>query len=105
MEMRQRRVRSAGEADAGVQSSAIADVVRSFDVYPKTLDDFKERTGSGAAVSLISLTTILLLVISEFRAYLTPTTSDHLYVDTTRGERIRINLNITFPNLPCAGMR
>jgi len=44
------------------------------------------------------------LVISEFRSYLTPTTTDHLYVDTTRGERIRINLNMTFPNLPCAGL-
>ena len=39
---------------------------------------------------------IFLLVVSELRAYFTPTTTDHLYVDTTRGERIRINTNITF---------
>ena len=31
---------------------------------------------------------------------MTPTTVDHLYVDTTRGERIKINLNVTFPNMP-----
>jgi len=45
-----------------------------------------------------------LLVVSELRSYLTPVTSDHLYVDTARGERIRINVNITFPNMPCAGL-
>jgi hypothetical protein len=67
--------------------------------------DFKERTGSGAAVSLVSLGIMFLLVVSELRSYLTPVTSDHLYVDTARGERIRINVNITFPNMPCAGLK
>jgi len=100
-----RRTAAAAPALEQPASSQFTDVVKSFDVYPKTLDDFKERTGSGAAVSVISLSIIFLLVVSEFRSYLTPTTTDHLYVDTTRGERIRVNLNVTFPNLPCAGMR
>lgn len=104
MAMRQRRA-GAAPAEEPAASAHFADVVKSFDVYPKTLDDFKERTGSGAAVSVVSLSIILLLVISEFRSYLTPVTTDHLYVDTTRGERIRINLNLTFPSLPCAGLR
>ena len=34
---------------------------------------------------MVSLSIIFLLVISEFYAYLTPTTTDHLYVDTSRG--------------------
>ena len=70
-------------------SSAVVETLKALDVYPKTLDDFKERTGSGAVISLVSCTAIFLLVISELRAYLTPTTVDHLYVDTTRGERIK----------------
>ena len=83
----------------------VVETLKALDVYPKTLDDFKERTGSGAAVSIISVCSILLLIFSELRAYMTPVTTDHLYVDTTRGERIRINANITFPNMPCAGLK
>ena len=103
MEMRQRS-RPQDPASSSEPVSAIAETIKRLDVYPKTLDDFKERTGSGAVVSLVSLSVIALLVISELSAYLTPTTVDHLYVDTSRGERIKVNLNITFPNMPCAGM-
>ena len=78
---------------------------KALDAYPKTLDDFKERTGSGAAVSIVSLTFIFLLVVSELRAYYTPIVSDHLYVDTSSSQRIRINVNITFPSMPCAGLK
>jgi len=103
--LRQRKVPGAAD-DAQPESTAgaLAATLKSLDVYPKTLDDFKERTGSGAVVSLLSCSVIFLLVISELRTYLTPVREDHLYVDTTRGERIRINFNVTFPNMPCSGM-
>ena len=101
MELRQRRANAGPPAAA----STMVETIRKLDVYPKTMDDFKERTGSGAAVSIVSMAVIFLLVVSELRSYLTPVVSDHLYVDTTRGERIRINVNITFPNMPCAGLK
>jgi len=101
MELRQRRSQA---GDGGSSGTTFADTIKKLDVYPKTLDDFKERTGSGAAVSIISLSIIFLLVVSELRAYFTPVTTDHLYVDTARDERIRINANITFPSMPCAGL-
>ena len=41
-------------------SSAVVETLKALDVYPKTLDDFKERTGSGAAISLVSCTAIFL---------------------------------------------
>jgi len=85
-------------------SIPFAETIRKLDVYPKTLDDFKERTGSGAAVSLVSCTFIVMLIFSELRAYLTTTTHDQLYVDTAFSERIRINVNVTFPNMPCSGI-
>ena len=102
MELRQRR--SQTSSDGGSSSGTFVDTIKKLDVYPKTLDDFKERTGSGAAVSIVSLSVIFLLVVSELRAYFTPVTTDHLYVDTSRDQRIRINANITFPSMPCAGL-
>ena len=103
MSLRQRRT-LASDSPAS-PTEGVVSMVKALDVYPKTLDDFKERTGSGAAVSIVSLSIIFLLVISELRAYLTPVTTDHLYVDTTRSERIRINVNMTFPSMPCAGLK
>ena len=100
MELHRRRPRQPESS-----SSIFAETIKALDINPKTLDDFKERTGSGAAVSVISCSVILLLILSELRSYMTPVTTDHLYVDTTRGERIRINVNVTFPNMPCAGLK
>jgi hypothetical protein len=99
--LRKRRVQEA----PAPSSMPFAETIKQLDVYPKTLDDFKERTGSGAAVSLVSIFVILMLIFSELRAYLSTTALDQLYVDTTRGERIRINVNVTFPNMPCSGIR
>jgi len=103
MQLRQRRAAQADEPTS-TYSSPVMETIKALDAYPKTLDDFKERTSSGATVSLISLSVIFLLVVSELRAYFTPVVTDHLYVDTTRSQRIRINVNISFPNMPCAGL-
>ena len=100
--MRQRRQR---QEEAPSTFSAVSETLKTFDAYPKMLEDFKEKTGSGAAVSVFACLLNIILTISALRAYLTPTTTDHLYVDTTRAERIRINVNITFPSMPCSGLK
>ena len=104
MEVRQRRKASQEPASSPTAESEFASAAKSLDLFAKTHDDLSEKTSSGATVSVVSVAVILLLVISEFRAYLTPTVVDHLYVDTTRTERIKINLNITFPSMPCSGL-
>ena len=60
MALRQRRPRQ--EYEIQEPTSSITQTIKSLDVYPKTLDDFKERTGSGAVVSLVSCAFIVLLV-------------------------------------------
>ena len=80
------------------------DLVKALDVYPKTLDDFKERTRSGAAVSVVCCLVIVSLVSSELRAYMAPMTLDQLHVDTTHSSRIHINFNLTLPSMPCSGL-
>jgi len=75
--------------------------LKNFDAYPKTLEDFRIRTVSGAAVSIISGLFITWLFLSEFIYYLQTDIKSELFVDTSRGEKLRINMDIIFHNLPC----
>ncbi|KAI8143705.1 endoplasmic reticulum vesicle transporter-domain-containing protein [Fennellomyces sp. T-0311] len=74
---------------------------RQFDAYAKTLDDFRVKTTSGAAVTVISALIILYLVLSELVAYRTPQWQPELIVDKGRKEKMNIQFNITFPKMPC----
>jgi len=74
----------------------------SFDVYPKTLQEFRQRTLSGAIISLASMVLITTLAMVEVIDFAQVKTNEHLFVDTTRGQQLRINMNITFPALPCS---
>ncbi|GJW22481.1 endoplasmic reticulum-Golgi intermediate compartment protein 3-like protein [Tanacetum coccineum] len=76
--------------------------IRNLDVYPKISEDFYSRTLSGGLITLISSVFMLLLFFSELRLYLHSVTETKLIVDTSRGERLRINFDIVFPALPCS---
>ncbi|KAH8269981.1 hypothetical protein KR018_001465 [Drosophila ironensis] len=78
-----------------------ADVLRRLDAYPRTLDDFSVRTVGGAAVTIISSSIISLLIFLEFLNYMQPSMNEELFVDTTRGHKLRINLDVTLHNLAC----
>ena len=58
MELRQRRQREPERTTT--INSPVVETLKALDAYPKTLDDFKERTGSGAVISLVSCTAIFL---------------------------------------------
>jgi len=75
--------------------------LRSLDAYPKINEDFFSRTLSGGVITLASSIIITLLFLSEFRLYLQTVTTTKLVVDTSRGGKLRINFDVTFPNIPC----
>ncbi|XP_021740172.1 endoplasmic reticulum-Golgi intermediate compartment protein 3-like isoform X2 [Chenopodium quinoa] len=76
--------------------------IRNLDAYPKINEDFYSRTLSGGVITLVSSCVMLLLFLSELSLYLNAATETQLVVDTSRGETLRINFDVTFPALPCS---
>eukprot|EP00123_Amoebidium_parasiticum_P000794 comp11697_c0_seq1/m.6245 comp11697_c0_seq1/g.6245 ORF comp11697_c0_seq1/g.6245 comp11697_c0_seq1/m.6245 type:complete len:411 (-) comp11697_c0_seq1:156-1388(-) len=97
--LRQRFVSSNSGTDLGRGLSL--DTLRSIDAYPKTIEDFRVKTRAGGLVSVISGLFMIVLFVSELRYFLSTEVTDELRVDTSRGEKMRINIDVTMHNLPC----
>eukprot|EP01130_Rhizamoeba_saxonica_P013682 TRINITY_DN585_c0_g1_i2.p1 TRINITY_DN585_c0_g1~~TRINITY_DN585_c0_g1_i2.p1 ORF type:complete len:381 (-),score=75.74 TRINITY_DN585_c0_g1_i2:25-1167(-) len=52
-------------------------------------------------VSIIAGVFMMWLFISEFSIYLSTNLEPELTIDTTRGQKLKINFEIRFPNMPC----
>ena len=73
-----------------------------FDIYTKIDDDYRLQTSEGATMSILAWIIISFLVLGEFRNFMTVNTNELLKVDTTIGQKLKINLDITFHALTCA---
>ncbi|MBA0566418.1 hypothetical protein Golob_011239 [Gossypium lobatum] len=80
----------------------IMNKIRNLDAYPKINEDFYSRTLSGGVITVVSSVVMFLLFFSELRLYLHAATETKLVVDTSRGETLRINFDVTFPALACS---
>ncbi|KAL4479478.1 hypothetical protein ABPG72_011800 [Tetrahymena utriculariae] len=71
-------------------------------MYRKLPSDLTEPTLSGAIVSIVSTLIMLILFISEFNGYLSVEENSEMFVDVAQGgQKIRVNLDIDFPQFPC----
>ncbi|CAE6400736.1 unnamed protein product [Rhizoctonia solani] len=72
-----------------------------LDGFGKTLEDVKVRTRTGGFLTLISMGIILIFTIIEIIDYRRIGMASDIIVDVSRGEQISVNMNITFPRVPC----
>jgi hypothetical protein len=74
-----------------------------FDVFPKTLGDFTERTLGGGAISLLCMLAACVLFMTEWASFRSMRTVDRLVVDTSAdgSGRMLLNVDIYLPSLPC----
>lgn len=77
---------------------------RSLDAYPKTLDEFLERTRGGGLISIVACVVIGALLLADIRAFVLEPPRRHVTMDvdtTPPGGRMRVQLNISLPALAC----
>mmetsp|Transcript_53495 Transcript_53495/g.121983 ORF Transcript_53495/g.121983 Transcript_53495/m.121983 type:complete len:441 (-) Transcript_53495:274-1596(-) len=80
-------------------------LVRKFDMYAKVKEEYRETAPvsvSGGYLTLAAWVLTAMLTLSEVWTYATGTRlKEKMLVDTTLGQKLRINVNITFPALSC----
>ncbi|KAK2465257.1 hypothetical protein APHAL10511_002611 [Amanita phalloides] len=75
--------------------------LKGMDAFGKTTDDVKVKTRTGAFLTILSAAIILAFTTMEFFDYRRVTVDTSIVVDRSRGEKLTVNLNITFPRVPC----
>ncbi|CCA73995.1 related to ERV46-component of copii vesicles [Serendipita indica DSM 11827] len=74
---------------------------KAIDAFGKTLEDVKIRTRTGAFLTFLSIGIICLLTLIEFIDYRTVYLDTNIEIMKARDERLTVNMNITFPRVPC----
>lgn len=80
---------------------------RKLDIYRDVPSDLTEQTVSGALVSVFAVFFCAYLFITEVQQFMTVVPTQEMFVDATPDtgnahSMIRINMNITVPQIPCA---
>lgn len=73
----------------------------SIDAFSKTIEDAKIKTASGGIITLLCCAIVLFLIRNEYNDYNLIINLPTLLVDKDINKPLDINLDITFPNLPC----
>ncbi|KIK95165.1 hypothetical protein PAXRUDRAFT_827283 [Paxillus rubicundulus Ve08.2h10] len=74
---------------------------KGIDAFGKTTEDVKVKTRTGALLTLISACIILAFTTMEFFDYRRVGVDTSVVVDRSRGQKLSVRLNVTFPHVPC----
>lgn len=72
-----------------------------FDAFARTIDERKIKTSTGGIITIICAITTFILLFNEYQDYNRIVLRPELVVDRDRNKHLDINLDITFPEMPC----
>ncbi|EJC98088.1 endoplasmic reticulum-derived transport vesicle ERV46 [Fomitiporia mediterranea MF3/22] len=75
--------------------------LKGIDAFGKTMEDVKVKTKTGAFLTILSAAIILAFTTIEFLDYRRVNLETSIVVDRSRGERLTVRMNVTFPKVPC----
>ncbi|KAF7422377.1 hypothetical protein PC9H_010533 [Pleurotus ostreatus] len=75
--------------------------LKGVDAFGKTTEDVKVKTRTGAFLTILSAAIILAFTTMEFFDYRRVSVDTSIVVDKSRGEKLTVNMNVTFPRVPC----
>ena len=96
--MKTRKLNSKNDED----KNCFMEFIKGFDFYKDLPDSLSEPTLTGASVSLVLLTIIVLLIAQSTYKFLQFSKESEIMIDVNSGEeKLHINLDITLPKCPC----
>ncbi|KAL4249082.1 Endoplasmic reticulum-Golgi intermediate compartment protein [Abortiporus biennis] len=75
--------------------------LKGMDAFGKTMEDVKVKTKTGAILTLLAASIILAFSTIEFFDYRRVNIDTSIVVDRSRGEKLTVKMNVTFPRVPC----
>lgn len=73
----------------------------SFDAFAKTVEDARVRTPAGGIITLVCVLVVLYLIRNEYSEYTSVITRPELVVDRDINRKLEINMDVSFPDIPC----
>ncbi|QBM86122.1 Endoplasmic Reticulum-Golgi Intermediate Compartment ERGIC [Metschnikowia aff. pulcherrima] len=73
----------------------------SLDAFAKTVEDARVKTASGGLITMICVLIVMLLIRNEYYDYTSVVIRPELVVNRDVNKQLDINLDITFPDIPC----
>ena len=72
-----------------------------FDIFRKIPRDLTKGTVSGAGLSFFGVFFLTVLFIFELNSYLSGSVVTDVVMDDNSDEFLRVNFNVSLPNIPC----
>lgn len=83
-------------------SEPLSSKLKNLDYHTAVSQEYRVHTSFGAALSVLTLLSILYLSYTEYHYNLSPTIRNTVHVNATTPSGVEVEFDVTFPSVPCA---